>query len=54
MALAYWSIGKIIVEEEQKGSNRAEYGISLIETLAERLTNEFGKGFNKSNLKYMR
>jgi hypothetical protein len=54
MALAYWGIGKIIVEEEQKGSNRAEYGISLIETLAERLTNEFGKGFNKSNLKYMR
>ncbi|AAM06367.1 TPA: DUF1016 domain-containing protein [Methanosarcina acetivorans] len=54
LVLAYWNIGKIIVEEEQKGSNRAEYGTFLIQTLAERLTNEFGKGFNKSNLKYMR
>jgi len=54
MVLAYWNIGKIIVEEEQKGSNRAEYGTFLIKTLAERLTNEFGRGFNKSNLKYMR
>ncbi|HII02421.1 TPA: DUF1016 domain-containing protein [Methanosarcinaceae archaeon] len=54
MVFAYWNIGRIIVEEEQKGSNRAEYGTYLIKTLAERLTGEFGRGFNKSNLKYMR
>lgn len=54
MVLAYWNIGKIIVEEEQKGSNRAEYGTFLIKTLSERLTCEFGKGFTQSNLRYMR
>ena len=54
MVLAYWSIGKIIVEEEQRGSNRAEFGTYLIKTLSERLTCEFGKGFTQSNLRYMR
>ena len=54
MVQAYWNIGRIVVEEEQKGKERAEYGSYLIETLSERLTKEYGKGFTKSNLKYMR
>lgn len=54
MVLTYWNIGKIIVEEEQKGSSRAEYGTYLLKLLAERLTGEFGKGFTVTNLRYMR
>ncbi len=54
MVAAYWQIGKVIVEEEQKGRKRAGYGEKLVETLAARLTNEFGPGFTKSNLRYMR
>ena len=54
MVQAYWNIGRIIVEEEQSGKDRAAYGSFLIETLAARLTQEYGKGFTKSNLGYMR
>lgn len=54
MVQAYWHIGKVIVEEEQKGQNRAEYGRAIIEDLAIKLTREYGKGFNKTNLWYMR
>ena len=54
MVKAYWSIGKIIVEEEQKGQIRADYGEHLIKNLSEKLMAEFGKGFNKTNLWYMR
>ena len=54
MVLAYWNIGKVIVEVEQKGKNRADYGQNLIEKLSIRLTEDFGKGFNQTNLKYMR
>jgi predicted nuclease of restriction endonuclease-like (RecB) superfamily len=54
MVEAYWQIGKRIVEEEQKGKERAEYGTSLIANLAIKLTAEFGKGFNQTNLKYFR
>lgn len=54
MVLAYWSIGKIIVEQEQKGKNRADYGKYLINELSKRLTQDYGKGFNKSNLWYIR
>jgi predicted nuclease of restriction endonuclease-like (RecB) superfamily len=54
MLKAYWNIGRLIVEEEQKGKGRAEYGSFLISNLSERLTLEYGKGFNESNLKYMR
>ncbi len=42
MVEAYWQIGRLIVEEEQQGKSRAEYGTRLIETLAERLVKEFG------------
>lgn len=54
MVQAYWTIGKLIVEQEQKGEQRAEYGKALLEGLAERLTKDYGKGFDASNLRYMR
>lgn len=54
MVEAYWNIGRLIVEEEQKGKKRAEYGSYLIKELSERLTNDFGKGFDVSNLRYIR
>jgi hypothetical protein len=50
MVQAYWHIGRIIVEEEQKGKQRAGYGQALIEELARRLTKNYGKGFTESNL----
>lgn len=54
MVDAYWRIGRRIVEEEQGGAARAEYGKRLLAALAEQLTREFGKGFDASNLRYMR
>lgn len=50
MVRAYWLIGQAIVEHEQKGKRRADYGERLIESLAERLTAEFGRGFNARRL----
>jgi len=49
-----WEVGRHIVEFEQGGAGRAEYGARLLERLSERLTAEFGKGFDASNLRYMR
>lgn len=49
-----FEIGRMIVEHEQHGSQRAEYGKLVIKTLSERLAAEFGRGFSKSNLEYMR
>lgn len=54
MVHTYFEIGKMIVEEEQEGKKRAEYGKKLLETLSKRLTVEFGKGFSERNLKQMR
>lgn len=54
MVEAYWSVGRLIVEEEQRGSSRAEYAAFLIPKLALRLTREFGRGFRETNLKYFR
>ncbi len=54
MVQAYWQVGRIIVEHEQNGSLRAEYGKEVLQNLAERLTNEFGKGFDVRNLRNMR
>lgn len=54
MVSTYWEIGRIIVEEEQTGESRAEYGKRIIKSLAERLSAEFGKGFDHSNLWNMR
>jgi predicted nuclease of restriction endonuclease-like (RecB) superfamily len=50
MVIAYWNIGRTIVEEEQKGITRADYGKLLIESISNRLTSEFGKGFDKTNI----
>ena len=49
-----WEMGRHIVEFEQRGFARADYGKKLIPNLAEKLTAEFGKGFDASNLRYMR
>lgn len=54
MVITYWEIGRRIVEEEQNGSNRAEYGKYLIENLAKELTLDFGKGFSVPNLRNFR
>lgn len=54
MVQTYWHIGKVIVEDEQRGKRRAGYGEYLIKELSERLTNEFGKGFDSRNLWFMR
>ena len=47
-------IGRLIVEHEQQGSQRADYGELVMGTLSTRLTAEFGRGFSKRNLEYMR
>ena len=54
MVQAYWNIGKRIVEEEQKGGERAAYGTETLKNLSKKLTSEYGKGFTISNLQYMR
>ena len=54
MESSYWSIGQLIVENEQNGNERAEYGKAVFEGLSKKLTAEFGKGFDESNLRYMR
>jgi len=54
MVVTYFEIGRMIVEEEQKGKERAEYGQQLINELSYRLSAEFGKGFSPTNIKQMR
>jgi predicted nuclease of restriction endonuclease-like (RecB) superfamily len=54
MVYTYFEIGRMIVEEEQNGKDRAEYGKQLLKGLSEQLTNEFGKGFSVVNLENMR
>jgi predicted nuclease of restriction endonuclease-like (RecB) superfamily len=54
MVEAYWKIGRRVVEEEQKGKGRADYGTQLIKSLSDSLTDEFGKGFSAANLKSFR
>jgi len=54
MVDAYWRIGRMIVEQEQLGKGRAACGEQLMSTLSRRLTDEFGKGFAETNLKYFR
>ena len=54
MVLTYFEIGRMIVEEQQNGKERAEYGKELIDELSNTLTKEFGKGFSSTNLKQMR
>jgi len=54
MVHAYWRIGQQIVEHEQAGKSRAEYGKAVLEGLSRKLTTQFGKGFDPSSLRYMR
>ena len=54
MVHAYWQIGREIVEVEQRGKHRADYGDELISRLAVRLSKRFGKGFTATSLKRMR
>ncbi len=54
MVLTYFEIGRMIVEEEQNGKERADYGSQLLADLSLNLTNDFGKGFSVTNLKQMR
>lgn len=50
----YWNIGKSIVEQEQKGEDRASYGEKIIELLSSRLARKYGNSYNKRNLQYFR
>jgi len=54
MTATYWEIGRRLVELEQGGEDRAEYGKELLGRLARDLSAEFGRGFSRSNLEYMR
>jgi len=54
MVDAYWLMGKRIVEQEQQGKNRAEYGEHILVELSKALTTEFGKGFSYANLRNFR
>lgn len=54
MVYTYYEIGRRIVEEEQNGKERADYGMYLLKDLSEYLTENFGKGFSLTNLKLMR
>lgn len=51
---AHWNIGRLIVEQEQAGKERAEYGTALLKGLATKLTSEYGRNFSDRNLRYMR
>lgn len=54
MVQTYWNIGKSLVEDEQQGSTRAEYGKQQLNQISKVLTKEFGKGFDSRNLRNMR
>ena len=54
MVCTYFEIGRMIVEEEQSGKDRAEYGKKILKGLSEELKKEFGKGFSIDNLENMR
>jgi hypothetical protein len=54
MTATYWEIGRRIVEFEQKGQNRAEYGHRLLKRLSGDLAARFGRGYSERNLEQMR
>lgn len=54
MSATYWEIGRRVVEHEQGGTARAEYGSTLISRLADDLTKHFGRGFSRQNIQQMR
>lgn len=54
MLHAYWEIGRYIVDFEQEGKEKADYGVHLLESLSKDLSLKLGRGFSRSNLNYMR
>lgn len=54
MLLSYWEIGRLIVEHEQNGEKRSAYGTQQLQRISEHLTEDFGKGFDVTNLRNMR
>ena len=54
MVTAYWNVGRLIVEDEQQGNTRAEYGKAILADLSKRLTDEFVKGFDERELRRIR
>ena len=54
MLYAYWNVGRIIVENEQNGNIKAEYGKQILKELSKELRKVLGTGFSVSNLQYMR
>jgi hypothetical protein len=54
MVLAYWYVGREVVEVEQHGQDRAQYGARVIERLAVRLTRQFGRGYGVATLRRVR
>jgi predicted nuclease of restriction endonuclease-like (RecB) superfamily len=54
MVVAYWNVGKRIIQFEQDGKTRAEYGSKLLHNLSQDLTSRLGSGYNHSNINYMR
>ena len=54
MVYSYYEAGRLIIDEEQNGKERAAYGKYILQELSRRLTEEFGRGFSYDNLKLMR
>ncbi len=54
MVYSYYEVGRMIIEEEQNGEQRAEYGKAILKELSRHLTENLGKGFSVENLKLMR
>jgi predicted nuclease of restriction endonuclease-like (RecB) superfamily len=54
MLYTYFEIGRMIIEDEQQGKNRAEYGKKILQELSKKLTGKFGKGFSSDNLERMK
>ena len=54
MVHTYYEIGRMIVEDEQQGKERAQYGKQVLKELSKKLTENFGKGFSVENLDRMR
>jgi hypothetical protein len=54
MVIAYWLIGREIIQEIQAGDERAEYGKQVIEKLSTKLNHKYSRGFSTTNLRYFR
>jgi len=54
MVITYWNVGRLIVEDELNGNTRADYGKSVLKDISEKLTKDFGKGFDERNLRKMK